>query len=86
MFTTPQKVIAEVDTEEWWHDVQERQWVVKKPCPSKSIRSRDAEVDQAGNHRRETTMRTSTSTRRAAVSLTLGLPVVSVTTVGSPSR
>ena len=31
IFTTQQKAIAEVDTENWWHDVKERQWVVQRP-------------------------------------------------------
>jgi len=31
VFATQQKIIAEVDAENWWHDVKERQWVVKRP-------------------------------------------------------
>ena len=31
VFATQQKTIAEVDAENWWHDVKERQWIVKRP-------------------------------------------------------
>ena len=31
VFTTQQKVIAEIETDNWWHDVKERQWVVRRP-------------------------------------------------------
>ena len=31
VFATQQKIIAAVDTEIWWHDVKERQWLVKRP-------------------------------------------------------
>jgi hypothetical protein len=31
VFATQQKTIGEVDAGNWWHDVKERQWVVKRP-------------------------------------------------------
>jgi hypothetical protein len=34
-----QKVIAKVDAENWWHDVKERQWVVKRPFAPGTIDS-----------------------------------------------
>lgn len=31
IFSTQQNVIRSVDKENWWHDVEDRTWVVKRP-------------------------------------------------------